>query len=204
VDAIPRAGEALGPRFEAALIYASAVHAHQRRKGGEIPYVSHLLAVAAMVIEDAAAAGGLSEDEVIAALLHDAAEDAGGEGRLRDIRARFGERVAQIVAGVSDTFETPKPPWRARKEAYLAHLEAADEGVLRVCLADKVHNARAIVADLRLHGEDLWGRFNPEADTVWYYRSVSEVLSRRLPGALAEELERIVVEMVCLADSSEA
>lgn len=196
---IPGANEVLGPRFEAALLYASTVHAHQRRKGSDIPYLAHLLAVAALVIEDGAAAGRLSEDEAIAALLHDAAEDAGGEGRLRDIRARFGEQVAHIVAGCSDTFENPKPPWRARKEAYLAHLEGADEGTLRVSLADKVHNARAILADHRTYGDALWDRFDRDADTLWYYRAVSEVLSRRQPGALATELERIVGEMGGLA-----
>jgi (p)ppGpp synthase/HD superfamily hydrolase len=195
MDEIPTANEVLGSRFEAALVYASAVHAHQRRKGGDIPYVSHLLAVAAMVIEDGAAAGRLSEDEAIAALLHDAAEDAGGETRLRDIQTRFGERVAEIVTACSDTFETPKPPWRARKEAYIAHLEDADEGTLRVSLADKVHNARAILADYRLYGDALWDRFDPDADALWYYRSLSELFSRRMPGPLAEELARTVTEL---------
>ena len=180
----------LGPRFEAALAYACVVHAHQRRKGTEIPDVAHLLAVAGLVIEDGAAAGELSEDEAIAGLLHDAAEDVGGEGRLADIRVRFGERVAEIVAACSDTFETPKPPWRERKEAYLAHLAVeTDRGVLRVSLADKVHNCRAILADYRLLGDELWSRFNRDADTPWYYRRLSEVFGERMAESpLADEL----------------
>ncbi len=173
------------------------VHAHQRRKGTEIPYVAHLLAVAGLVIEDGAAAGELSEDEAIAALLHDAAEDVGGEGRLADIRVRFGERVAEIVAACSDTFETPKPPWRERKEAYLARLAVeTDRGVLRVSLADKVHNCRAILADYRVLGDELWSRFNRDADTPWYYRVLSEVFADRMPRSpLSAELRRVVADL---------
>ena len=111
--------ETLGPRFEQALAYAHTVHAAQRRKGGDIPYIAHLLAVAGLVIEDAAGTEALVEDEVIAALLHDAAEDQGGEERLADIRTRFGDRVADVVAACSDTFEKPKPRWQRRKKTYL-------------------------------------------------------------------------------------
>ncbi len=170
------------------------VHAHQRRKGTSIPYVAHLLAVAGLVIEDGASSGELSEDEAIAGLLHDAAEDVGGEERLADIRVRFGERVAEIVAACSDTFETPKPPWRERKEAYLAHLAVeTDRGMLRVSLADKVHNCRAILADYRVLGDELWSRFNRDADTPWYYRRLSEVFGERVPGSgLAAALQRDV------------
>jgi hypothetical protein len=188
--------DALGTRFEQALAYAHTIHAAQRRKGGDTPYVAHLLAVAALVIEDAAAASQLSEDEVIAALLHDAPEDQGGEERLADIRGRFGDRVADIVAACSDTFETPKPPWRERKQAYLDHLaETPDAGVLRVSLADKVHNARAVLADYRVLGDDLWARFNRDADTLWYYRSLVAVFSERAPGPLANVLALAVAEL---------
>lgn len=197
--------EALGPRFHDALVYAAEVHADQSRKGSDTPYVSHLLAVAGLVIEDGAAAGQLSEDEVIAALLHDAPEDQGGEERLADIRDRFGERVAEIVAACSDTFETPKPPWRERKQAYLDHLSAeTDTGVLRVSLADKVHNARAVLADYREIGDALWSRFNREADTPWYYRNLVRIFSERAPGPLADELARRVGELELLIDGDHA
>ena len=107
----------LSARFEDALAYAAHLHAGQPRKDTAIPYVAHLLAVCSLVLED-----GGDEDEAIAALLHDGPEDAGGHETLEEIRRRFGDRVADIVADCSDTFETPKPPWRERKEAYLAHL----------------------------------------------------------------------------------
>ncbi len=152
----------LGPRFDEALVYAADVHRDQRRKGTQTPYIAHLLHVAALVIEDGALAGELNEDEAIAALLHDAAEDQGGEERLADIRSRFGERVAEIVAACSDTFEDPKPPWRERKEAYIARLRTeTDRGILRVSAADKVHNCRAIVVDYRLLGDALVDALQP-------------------------------------------
>ena len=187
----------IGPRFVEAVAYAAEAHAGQVRKQTSIPFLAHLLAVAAIALED-----GADEDVAIAALLHDVAEDAGGEARLDDVRVRFGERVAAIVAGCSDTFETPKPPWRARKEAYLAHLETADEDVLRVSLADKVHNARAIVLDYELVGDELWGRFNPDSDQLWYYRSLAEVFERRRPGVRAGELRQLVGELATVLEQS--
>ena len=140
-----------GQRFIAAVEEASRYHAGQLRKGTEVPYLAHLLSVAALVLED-----GGSEDEAIAALLHDAVEDAGGRRTLEAIRERFGDEVAMIVMACSDTDATPKPPWRARKESYLAHLadETTPASVLRVSLADKLHNARAILSDYRILGED--------------------------------------------------
>ena len=191
---------ALGPRFREALAYAAEVHEDQVRKGPAIPYVAHLLAVAARVVEDAGRAGAVDEDEAIAALLHDAAEDRGGEARLADIRARFGPRVAEIVAALSDALGVggAKPPWRARKEAHLRHLEEADPGVLRVALADKVHNLRAIVADYRAHGEALWARFNADADQGWYYGGLAGLAGRRAPGPLADELARALAEFRAL------
>jgi (p)ppGpp synthase/HD superfamily hydrolase len=184
----------LGPRFDEALVYAAAVHRDQRRTGTGTPYIAHLLHVAALVIEDGTLAGEPSEDEAIAALLHDAAEDQGGEERLADIGDRFGERVAEIVAASSDTFEDPKPPWRERKEAYIATLAVeTDRGILRVSLADKVHNSRAILVDYRLLGEKLWTRFHRDADTPWYYRTLAGVFRERMPGSfLTDELRRTV------------
>jgi (p)ppGpp synthase/HD superfamily hydrolase len=180
----------LGPRFEDALVYAARLHADQRRKQTSVPYVSHVLAVCGLVLED-----GGDEDEAIAALLHDAVEDQGGAPRLEDIRARFGERVADIVDGCSDTDQTPKPPWRLRKEAYLAHLADAgtSESVLRISAADKLHNARSVLAERHVIGDIVWDRFNAGRDEqLWYYRAVVEVLRTRFPGRLTDELADVV------------
>ena len=181
----------LGARFRAALALAAELHAGQLRKGTDIPYAGHLLAVAATVIED-----GGSEDQAIAALLHDAAEDQGGEQVLAAIRARFGEAVAGIVAECSDTFASPKPPWRERKQAYVAHLHTASEGAIRVSLADKLHNARAIVRDLSLSGPALWERFSAgREEQLWYYGELAAAFEARRPGVLATELRGLVDEM---------
>jgi hypothetical protein len=183
---------ALTRRFDEALVYATHLHEGTFRKGTAIPYVSHLLAVCARVLED-----GGSEDEAIAALLHDAVEDAGGEARLRAIRARFGERVAAIVAGCSDTDQITKPPWRGRKERYVRHLKTeADASTLRVSLADKLHNARAILRDHRAIGEAIWGRFDSTAgDQLWYFESLLAVFRERSPGPMADELAEVVGEI---------
>ena len=140
---------------------------------------------------------GGSEDEAIAALLHDAVEDAGGKERLGAIRARFGERVAAIVAGCSDTDQSPKPPWRERKERYVRHLKTeADASTLRVSLADKLHNARAILRDHRAMGEAIWDRFNATAgDQLWYFESLVAVFRERSPGPMVDELAEVVGEI---------
>ncbi len=183
-------------RFDEALVYAAAVHRDQTRKGSDVPYVTHLLAVAAIVGEN-----GGTEDEVVAALLHDAPEDAGGEARLEDIRARFGDAVAGIVAGCSDTFEDPKPPWRERKRAYIAHLADAPNSVRRVSAADKLHNARSVVQDYRTLGEGLWNRFNGGREgTLWYYRAVVVALRRSGGGPVVDELDRAVTELERIAE----
>jgi len=189
----------LTPRFDEAVTEARRLHGGQRRKGTDIPYVAHLMSVAAIVLEDEG-----SEDEAIAALLHDAIEDVPGEGTEEFIRERFGARVAEIVLACSDATTHPKPPWRGRKERYLAHLEEADPGVLRVSLADKLHNARAILYDLRTVGDALWSRFTAASatDQLWYYRSLADVFSRRKPGPLADELQRVVDEIEALAGPS--
>jgi (p)ppGpp synthase/HD superfamily hydrolase len=139
---------------------------------------------------------GSSEDEAIAALLHDAAEDQGGRQTLERIRTEFGDEVAEIVESCSDSLGEPKPPWKERKQAYLDHLEEAGDPALHVSLADKLHNARTIVVDYRDVGEALWERFNAERDEVLaYYRALAAIFSRRTPGALATELSVTVAEL---------
>lgn len=186
----------LSPTFDQALVYASDVHRDQPRKETEIPYVSHLLGVCALVLVD-----GGEEDEAIAALLHDAAEDHGGAERIADIRSTFGDRVAHIVEACSDTLEDPKPDWRPRKEAYLAHLHAEkDPGILRVSLADKLDNSRAILRDLKLIGDEVWPRFNAGKEgQLWYYRSLVEAFRGRVTSPMLEELERVVSEIEALS-----
>ena len=179
----------LGRKFHEALTYAADLHRTQTRKASEVPYVGHLLSVAGLVIE----ADG-TETEAIAALLHDAAEDQGGDATLTEIADRFGQQVADIVEECSDTVITPKPPWRERKEAYIAHLGAASDSALRVSMADKLDNARAILRDLRRYGPTVWQRFN-ESDPhqhLWYYRSLLEVYRRRSESWLVDELARVI------------
>jgi (p)ppGpp synthase/HD superfamily hydrolase len=178
-----------GIRLDEAFALAHRLHAGQRRKGTDIPYLGHLMGVAALVIDD-----GGDEDEAIAALLHDAVEDQGGAPTLALIGERFGPRVAAIVAACSDTDETPKPPWRARKAASLAHLREPDlpDGALRVSLADKLHNARAILSDLRA-GHDVFARFNaPREEQAWYYDALAATFAELAPGPMADELRRVV------------
>lgn len=178
-------------RFDEALRFASALHRSQTRKGSDIPYISHLMAVSALVIEY-----GGNEDQAIAALLHDAAEDQGGEPTLHAIESRFGSTVARIVADCTDAWIEPKPPWRQRKEAYLAALSHKPESSLLVSLADKTHNASAIVRDREAIGEAVWERFNAGRDgTLWYYAALSGVFSEVLPGQLASILARLVARM---------
>lgn len=174
----------LTQRFKGALDYALELHGDQQRKGSDTPYIAHLLAVASLVLED-----GGDEEQAIAALLHDAPEDQGGLDTLEAIRQRFGDRVADIVHGCTDTYETPKPPWRRRKENYLEHLKTAPEEVRRVSLADKLHNARSILTDLLRSGEDVWERFNGGKEgTLWYYRSLLVVFRSRGESPLVTEL----------------
>lgn len=188
----------LGHRFEDALVWASRLHGDQVRKGTRIPYVAHLLAVASLVLEH-----GGDEDQAIAALLHDAVEDQGGPQTREEIRRRFGEAVAAIVDGCTDTDETPKPPWRARKEAYLAHLGAASPSVRLVSAADKLHNARSVLADYRARGEEVWGRFQGGRDgTLWYYRALAGAFREAGTNPLVEELGRVVDELERVAGRS--
>ena len=179
----------LGERFQEALGYAAELHNTQTRKASQVPYIGHLLSVAGLVIE----ADG-TETEAIAALLHDAAEDQGGEAILAEIEERFGNEVAKIVDECSDTVITPKPPWRQRKEDYVAHLHEASDSTIRVSMADKLDNARAILRDLRRHGPQVWQRFNTSDphDHLWYYRSLLDVYRPRSDSWLVDELARVI------------
>ena len=188
-----------GEKFEDALIYAARLHRDQARKGSDVPYVTHLLAVASIVSEN-----GGTEDEVVAALLHDAPEDRGGRERLEEIRSRFGDEVAKIVDGCTDTYEDPKPDWRPRKEAYVAHVATAPAPVRLVSAADKLHNARSILADLRSLGDKLWDRFTGGKEgTLWYYRALVEAYAEAGKNPVVEELDRVVREVETLAERME-
>jgi (p)ppGpp synthase/HD superfamily hydrolase len=159
-------GPAYSSRLPQALQFASKIHAHQRRKGGNVPYLSHLMAVSALVLDY-----GGTESEAIGALLHDSAEDCGGRPMLEEVRQTFGAEVADIVEGCTDTFEDPKPAWRPRKERYIAHLRSASDSVRKVACADKLHNLVVTVRDLRQEpGPEYWSRFTAGQDQqLWYY-----------------------------------
>jgi (p)ppGpp synthase/HD superfamily hydrolase len=193
------ASETLDPptsdRFAVALVYAVGLHRHQARKGTTVPYASHLLAVASLVLEH-----GGSEDQAIAALLHDAIEDQGGPPTGDAIKERFGAAVHAIVAGCTDAVVKPKPPWRERKERYVAHVRTAPVAVKLVSAADKLHNARSLLSDHRHVGEKLWKRFNAtKEETLWYYRSLVAAF-REGPQShglrrLVDELDRVVADL---------
>lgn len=188
----------LTERFERALLHATREHADQERKGSGVPYISHLLAVCALTIEY-----GGGEDEAIAALLHDAIEDQGGPAARSAILHEFGARVTEIVDGCTDSDESPKPPWRARKEAYIRHIAEASPSVRLVSACDKLHNARSLVMDYRVCGEALWSRFaGGRQGTLWYYRAMVGALRSAGSGAVVEELDRVVMELERLADSA--
>jgi (p)ppGpp synthase/HD superfamily hydrolase len=178
----------LTSRFDEAFRYAHAVHGSQTRKGTAAPYIGHLIGVASIVLDD-----GGTEDEAIAALLHDAPEDHGGRSRLDEIRSRFGEAVSRIVEDCTDSWDTPKPPWIERKKAYIEHARHLSPPSLRVSAADKVHNSYAILRDLRNTGEEVWKRFNAGPDDVIaYYESLVRAYRQAGGGRLVDELDRIV------------
>jgi (p)ppGpp synthase/HD superfamily hydrolase len=181
----------LTSRFERALRTAYQLHHRQVRKGSHTPYIAHLLSVAALVLEH-----GGDEKTAIAALLHDAAEDQGGTETLDRIRVEFGPQVAAIVADCSDSLTTPKPPWRERKEKYLAHLLTATPEVQLVSLADKVHNARSILNALRFSGDIVWDRFNGGREgTLWYYHRLVEIFDQLPETPLSIQFNEIVAEI---------
>jgi len=192
----------LTPRFSQAVEYARILTGTETRKGTKIPYLTHLLAVSALVLEH-----GGDETQAIAALLHDAAEDHGGYARLRAIQVEFGAPVALIVEHCSDSLKPegePKDPWWTRKVDYLAGVEDETPRIALVAAADKVHNLESVVADYRTLGEKLWPRFNEDAGragSLWYYRRVAELLPPRLARAaapLGQRLRRRVTELRAL------
>ncbi|MCI0400997.1 MAG: HD domain-containing protein [Gammaproteobacteria bacterium] len=188
-------------KFEEALSFVSRLHAEQVRKETDIPYISHLIGVAGLLLDH----GGNSE-EAIAALLHDSIEDQGsdypgGTNALRkEIRKRFGAKVLEIVEGCTDSETNPKPPWRDRKEKYIAHIAKTSPSVCLVSCADKLHNARSVLSDLRIMGDALWPRFNGGKEgTLWYYRALVTAFRETRNTPLIDELDRVVTEIEALA-----
>jgi (p)ppGpp synthase/HD superfamily hydrolase len=200
---VPDAAPALTERFLAAVALAEEIHGRQRRIGTEIPYLAHLLVVCGLVLED-----GGDEEEAVAAILHDSVEDGGGRPLLERIARSFGARVATIIEGCTDNLDgDPDEPWIERKRRYLDHLPAvSDDAVLRVALADKVHNARSLVRDYREEGPHLWERFAHKTarEQLWYYDGLVEFFQDHRPGPLAEDLRRAVDELATLVGHDEA
>jgi (p)ppGpp synthase/HD superfamily hydrolase len=189
----------LSDRFQAALDMALKLHQNQERKGSREPYFTHLMSVSALVLEN-----GGSENQAIAALLHDAVEDQGGIPTLERIRAEFGEEVAEIVDGCTDAYTQPKPPWKERKTNYLKRLKTESDTILLVSLSDKVHNARSILRDFQKEGDVIWDRFKGgKAGTLWYYQSLANILDESPYSFLKQELRQIVEEIITLANIQE-
>ncbi|PYK53605.1 MAG: phosphohydrolase [Verrucomicrobia bacterium] len=187
----------LSRQFEKALTYATRIHGGQLRKKTRIPYIAHILGVAAIAMEY-----GADETEAIAALLHDAVEDCGGAKRLRDIERKFGEDVARIVEGCTDTDQTPKPPWLERKKVYVAHVRRAPMSTKLVSASDKLHNVRAILMDYRKEGEKLWTRFNRgKQGALWYYRALVNAFNGKRLQPLVQELDRTLTELELLSNN---
>jgi (p)ppGpp synthase/HD superfamily hydrolase len=188
-------------QFSKALVYAELKHHNQVRKGGDIPYIGHLLTVAGLVIND-----GGSETQAIAALLHDAVEDAGGPPTLDEITKNFGDDVARIVAECSDTDEEPKPPWRERKQNYINHLADVGNDTILVSVADKLDNARSMLRDYHEHGPKLWERFTVKdpRDHLWYYGELLKAYrARRCTSWMVDELDRVVKELKRLVEGGD-
>src|SRR3954467_8006210 len=179
----------LSQKFEEALIYATHAHGDQMRKKTGIPFVAHILGVTAIALEY-----GANEIGAIGALLHDSVEDCGGIERLRDIREKFGDDVARIVDGCTDTYKMPKPAWLERKRSYIEHLKDSDPSTRLVSASDKLHNTRAILAELRRRGVEVFDRFAAKKDgTVWYYRTLVTAFRQHADYSyLIDELERVV------------
>jgi (p)ppGpp synthase/HD superfamily hydrolase len=181
----------LTERFENALVYANRLHAQQIRKATGVPYISHLLSVTALVLED-----GGDEDEAIAALLHDAVEDQGGKAIRTEIYRLFGEQVGAIVDGCTEFDSEIKPPWRERKERYLEQLRQGTPSVRRVALADKLHNARSLLVDYRHQGENIWSVFSVGKDGMfWFYHTLLTLYRETESSPMVEELARVMVEL---------
>ena len=185
-----------GPRFEEALCLAARAFRDVRRKATGIPYIAHLLWVTATVAEH-----GGDEDQLIAAMLHDYLEDVPVAERV-DLEAEFGARVAQMVIALSDTTVHPKPPWRQRKEAYLAHLPHQRADVRLISAADKLHNVKSCIRDYHHHGESLFDRFRGGKEgTLWYFREVHKALGQGWSHPIVDELGQQVVQLHQLASA---
>lgn len=181
----------LTDKFEEALVYATRLHANQTRKISGVPYIAHLLSVAALVLE----AGG-TEEEAIAALLHDSIEDQGGKATREGIHQCFGDTVVAIIDGCTEWDTLPKPPWQERKNRYLENLRHASTSVRRVSLADKLHNARSLLADWRQSGDNIWTHFKAGREgTLWFYQSLVQVYRQTGSDWMTEELERVVSQL---------
>ena len=184
----------LGPRFHRAFLFAAEKHAKQARKASTIPYIAHLIGVASLVLE----AGG-DEDLAIAALLHDVVEDCGGAPMLKEVRRRFGSRVAKIVDGCTDADTSPKPPWRERKEKYIARLKTESADTRLVSAADKLNNIRSILSDYRALGESVWSRFSGGREgTLWYYRTLRDEFLRDRINRITRDFDLAVQELESL------
>jgi len=189
----------LSDRFVTAFSKAYTLHKDQKRKASQTPYIAHLMSVAALVLEN-----GGSEDQAIAALLHDAVEDAGGRETLGEIRVEFGDSVADLVDGCTDSYTQPKADWEPRKMAYLDKLRNASDEILLISLADKVHNARSILLDLHLSGESTWNKFKgKKSGTLWYYQTLAKIFDDAPFPSLKNELRNLVDEMHILANLME-
>ncbi len=187
----------LSPRFEAALHLALELHNGQLRKGTATPYISHLLAVASLVLDY-----GGGEDAAIAALLHDAVEDQGGLATLERIRREFGADIAAVVQACSDSHSLIKSPWRGRKEKFIASLPAASDAVRLIIAADKLHNVRSILQDYRIHDEKVWNKFmGGREGTLWYYRAALNALRQTGTTPILDELERELLDLERLAEA---
>lgn len=190
----------LGPRLQKAFCYAAEKHAGQTRKQSAIPYLSHLMAVTALVLE-----GGGDEEMAMAALLHDVVEDCGGMPALREVRKMFGRRVANIVEGCTDSFSDPKLPWVVRKEEYLKRLQHEDVETRLVSASDKLHNVRTVIADYRTDGESIWKRFSGGRDgTLWYYRALNAEFQRRKQNRITRDLAIALSELDTLTGKKTA
>ena len=191
-------GPRLSAKFDKALRYAALLHRGKLRKKTKIPDIGHVLGVTAIALEY-----GATETEAIAALLHDAAEDAGGRKRLRDIEKKFGPAVARIVDGCTDSYAQPKPPWLERKKAYVAHVRNASISTKLVSAADKLQNVRSLVRNYREEGNELWRRYDGGKEAaLWYYRALVNAFKGRRIDPLVRELDRAISELESLANNS--
>lgn len=191
---VRRPPKKLSSRFRRAFLFAAEKHAKQARKASTIPYIAHLMGVASLVLE----AGG-DEDLAIAALLHDVVEDCGGAPMLKEVRRRFGNRVVKIVDGCTDADVYPKPPWRERKENYIARLKKESADTRLVSAADKLNNIRSILSDYRAIGESVWSRFNGGREgTLWYYRTLRDVFLQHKVNRITRDFDLAVQELESL------